>query len=116
MYLQTNLITTFIDKGEIDMSADNGVYILKTNKEYRVIQTKAIENIFDDLEEYIPEKVVEYFGKCKSTRNAEMAFKIAQKILKEVQLCEHGIKLLPFCEKSWEQITREVNNKKGELK
>lgn len=96
------------------MSADNGIYILKTNKEYRVLHTKAIENIFDSLEEYIPEKVAEYFGECKSTKSAERAFNMAQKILKEVQLCEHGIKLLPFYEKSWEQIISEVNNKKGE--
>ena len=45
------------------MSADNGVYILKTKDQYRVTSAQAIESIFDANGKLKPIEVVWLWGK-----------------------------------------------------
>jgi len=91
------------------VSADNGIYLLKTPQEnsdgfeYRVIHAQAIENIyFDDTlpnhnnPEGTPEEVVAYFGNCE-VLTEEAAQKKALKIYDEIMeddfcpIVEYGI-------------------------
>jgi len=84
------------------MSADNGVYILKTPArpiktgncytnqhgkfEYRVAHCQAIDNIdYSDL--YIPL----LFGNSAVHRNRDSAMELAVRILDELDICEYGI-------------------------
>ena len=69
------------------MSADNGIYILKTKDQYRVTHTQAIENVYWEYDsryayyinertnKLVPTRVVEYWGGCRYTRNPETAYK-----------------------------------------
>ena len=67
------------------MSADNGIYILKTkDKQIRVIHTKAIENIFDLYGRYIPKQVKKYFDDVPYTKDMNVANNIAQKMFKDI--------------------------------
>ncbi len=83
------------------MSADNGIYILKTpappvkngnyytnqgKKEYRVAHCQAIDNIeYSDL--YLPC----YFGDSPVFDNYEDALELAVQIEKDLEICEYGI-------------------------
>jgi len=68
------------------MSADNGIYILKTPVdkngafEWRVAHAQAIESIYYKNEEGNPEYVVQFFGKAPVFTNREEAVKLANKI------------------------------------
>lgn len=82
------------------MSADNGVYILKTNKQYRVKHLSAIDNLYWDystmqsIDTPVSTRILEMFGDCKYTYNYETALKIASKILKYLPTCEYGVQLI----------------------
>ena len=90
------------------MSADNGVYILKTkDNQIRVIETKAIENIFDFYGEYIPKQVNRYFGNVPHTKDMNVANSIAQRLYRQLEVCEYGIRILPEYNKTWKEILRE---------
>lgn len=91
------------------MSADNGIYLLKTPKEnslefeYRVIHAQAIENIYYDERipshynpEGAPEEVIAYFGECvpmTKDQAIEKAFEMESEILKDdfCPIIEYGI-------------------------
>ena len=91
------------------MSADNGIYILRTkDKQIRVIHTKAIENIFDVYGEYIPKQIEKYFGNIPYTKDMNVANNIAQKMFKDIDYCEYGIRILPECNKTWKEILKEA--------
>ena len=71
------------------MSADNGVYILKTPDgkngfEYRVVHAQAIDNIYWEHPDGNPEQVVNYFGKCQVFKNGSDAFNKANDLVKEI--------------------------------
>lgn len=91
------------------MSADNGVYILKCKDQYRVKHDQEIENLWWNGWAYAPEvvpcQIVRYFGDCKYTRNSDMAIGIALKILKDMSVCEYGIRIIP-CDMTWEEVER----------
>ncbi len=91
------------------MSADNGIYILKTPSatslgiqltffEYRVIHAQAIGNIHYTPEVFIPEidkpinalELIRYFGKAKvlGERGASL---LAEKMEKEIGYLEYGV-------------------------
>lgn len=90
------------------MSADNGVYILKTkDKQIRVAHSQAINGLFDHEGKYIPEQIDRHFGNCKYTRSMDKAIRIAENIRKKLPVCEYGIQVLPYCDKTWEQIVSE---------
>lgn len=93
------------------MSADNGVYILKTkDKQIRVAHTKAINGLFDYKGDYIPEQVYRHFGDKRYTKNMDKAIVIAQRIRKRLSVCEYGVQVLPYCNKTWEQINKEIKD------
>ena len=93
------------------MSADNGVYILKTNKQYRVKHLGAIDNLYWDysimqsIDTPVSTRILEMFGDCKYTYNYEMALKIASKILKYLPTCEYGVQLID-AEMKWTTILK----------
>ncbi len=92
------------------MSADNGVYIFKTrDKQIRVIHTLAIGNIFDTNNNYISKQVKKYFKDTPFTKDMNVANNIAQKMYKKLDVCEYGIRILPECNKTWEEILKEAD-------
>lgn len=90
------------------MSADNGVYILRTkDKQIRVVHSQAINGLFDYNGNYILKQVNNHFGDSKHTKSMDKAINIAQNIRKKLPICEYGIQVLPYCNKTWEEIKRE---------
>jgi hypothetical protein len=90
------------------MSADNGIYILKTKDQYRVIHAQAIENLsWTPLENYkyhlVPTRLVEYFGDSRYTRNPETAMKVATAMARSTPVLEYGIKTFEI-NLTWKQI------------
>lgn len=91
------------------MSADNGIYILKTKAaeplidsdfEYRVIEAGAIENLYFDPitgregKSPIPEELYAYFGKEQVFRYERDAWNLAEEMLEACPLVEYGICVL----------------------
>ncbi|HBN04360.1 MAG TPA: hypothetical protein DD434_01030 [Bacteroidales bacterium] len=91
------------------MSADNGVYILKTaDGQYRVKEFSAIDNLNWSFihfrpEHYVPTRILEYFGNCKHTYNRDTALNIAQNIYNHLHVCEYGIQTIPI-NRTWNRI------------
>ena len=106
------------------MSADNGVYILKTKDQYRVAHLQAIENLSwsaidgrwdfseKEKERYVPTRVMEMWGGCKYTRNREVAFQIAQRMVRNLRICEYGIHVITY-NKTWRRIAEDGIRQKG---
>ncbi len=95
------------------MSADNGIYILKTKDSYRVRHAQAIENLFyshlntyGNYDEIIPTRAVQIFGDCKFTRDYDKALKIAHK-MEDSMYTEYGVKVFST-HKSWRKIVNEA--------
>jgi len=83
------------------MSADNGIYILCTNGEYRVAHCQAIENIDED-DKYLKE----YFGACKVFTTREDALVEAGRQYDEVMngsfpYIEYGIQFIDLGRKEF---------------
>jgi len=94
------------------MSADNGIYVLKTpvtegaNKfEYRVIHAQAIENLnWEEKKpgEGNPKEIVRYYFGTTVYNNAEKALEVAEEMANEIlnddfcPILEYGICVLPF--------------------
>lgn len=82
------------------MSADNGIYILKTGREYRVKHLHAIENLYWDnitekcTRELNHARLLDEFHDCRSTPNSEMAIKVALREKEKIPYCEYGIQIL----------------------
>jgi len=84
------------------VSADNGIYVLKTptengEEEFRVIHAQAIENLWDENEEGNPEQVISYYGKARVFHNKEDASKEIKHLYDEIMsnpfcpILEYGI-------------------------
>lgn len=94
------------------MSADNGVYILKTGKQYRVAHLRAIDNLNYDCDGhyhdyFVSSSVLSMFGNCKYTYDANQAIGIACAIKDTLSMCEYGIVVLD-AHKTWKQILNEA--------
>lgn len=100
------------------MSADNGIYILKTKDQYRVAHLKAIENLSwsiidgyldssNNKGKWVPTRVVEMWGKCKYTRNEYVALKIAHKWANSLPICEYGVNIITY-NKTWKHIVEDA--------
>lgn len=86
------------------MSADNGIYILRTYKpdteqqeyEYRVAHLQAIDNLEwdDDKQSYIIQNVRVMFRGCKVFDNALAATLEAKRLYKEIRFLEYGINFI----------------------
>ena len=108
------------------MSADNGIYILKTKDQYRIIHAQAIENIYwehDNRYAYysncgtnrlVPSRVVEFWGNSKYTKDEAIAFKVAHAMLNKIErncgICEYGIRTFTY-NKTWKHILEDAKNK-----
>lgn len=92
------------------MSADNGVYILKTSdKQIRVAHSNAINGLFDFNGNYIPSQITRHFEGIRYTKSMDKAVKIAENIRKKLPVCEYGIQVLPYCNKTWNEIIEETD-------
>lgn len=93
------------------MSADNGIYILKTLRsgimgpdegyEYRVAHCQAIENIFSEDQQ--DKFLIMYFGKCEVIEGRLEALVVAQDLYDEYNMVEYGIQTITL-EKEFPEI------------
>lgn len=95
------------------MSSDNGIYILQTKDQFRVIHAQGIDNLFWSFVDFktgyeiVPTRVIEFFGGCKFTRNSEVANQIASNMAKRVYVLEYGVSTIKI-DKTWKQIVEEA--------
>ena len=94
------------------MSADNGIYVLKTKDQYRVAHLQAIDNVYwsaiDGKQiKLVPTRVVELWGDCKFTRDGDKALSIAHKWEGSLPICEYGVCVITY-NKTWEQILKDA--------
>lgn len=101
------------------MSADNGIYILKTRDQYRVAHLQAIDNIswsaidgnWQNRKEtrgrYVPTRIVEMWGDCKFTRDKNIADDIAKRWAESLPICEYGVSTITY-NKTWKQILKDA--------
>lgn len=90
------------------MSADNGIYILKSEgPEFRVVEAQAIENInwnertrsCDDRNYFNMEEVRRYFGKCKVFLSEAEADVETSRLVQEIvdsacPILEYGVSMI----------------------
>ena len=95
------------------MSADNGIYILKTkDNQYRVIYASAIENLYwnplnpNSQNKLIPTRIIELYGKSKYTYDKNLARDIAFNMTRNTYL-EYGVNEIVI-DKTWRQILKEA--------
>lgn len=95
------------------MSADNGIYILKTkDNQYRVAHLQAIDNVCLSAidgkhKELIPTRVVEMWGNCKFTRDENKALSMAHKWASKLPICEYGVSVISY-NKAWKHILEDA--------
>lgn len=101
------------------MSADNGIYILKTKDQYRVAHLQAIDNVSWSIIDgdwqnndktrgmCVPTRVVEMWGDCKFTRDENKAFQIAHKWAGSLPICEYGVNVIIY-NKTWKHILEDA--------
>lgn len=94
------------------MSADNGIYILKTKDQYRVAHLQAIENVYwsaidGSHDKCVPTRVVEMWGECKFTRDASKALSMANKWASKLPICEYGVNVITY-NKTWKHILEDA--------
>ena len=101
------------------MSADNGIYILKTKDQYRVAHLCAIDNVSWSIIDgdwwnndstrgkCVPTRVVEMWGDCKFTRDESKALSIACKWACCLPVCEYGVNIITY-NKTWKQILKDA--------
>ncbi|MBD3260689.1 MAG: hypothetical protein GF334_03275 [Candidatus Altiarchaeales archaeon] len=103
------------------MSADNGVYILKTKAEdhaatpfeYRVIHTANIEEIYWDAEgacyredgRFTPEVAFEYFWAAPVFTSSYEAWEHAKKMAASISVLEYGIGMLEHGDQLFQSFT-----------
>ena len=91
------------------MSADNGIYILKTGSGSRVIHAQAIENIYWDCmvgrESTLPLSfnLVHYFHDAEEMPHPQALVK-ANEMAEECPILEYGVSVLPSTSLSWDEI------------
>lgn len=99
-----------IREGAVAISIDNGVYIIKDKKGYRVIETQCIDNLWwwdtkdknpekwEKRDKMNPEEVEAYFKDSKYYKTLDEAYKKAIELYKETieeyGMCEYGIQNL----------------------
>jgi hypothetical protein len=94
------------------LSADNGIYILKTrDNQYRVIHAQGISLnwsflLFKNTDKLIPTRVIELFGQSRYTYNQNLARGIAFSMAEKIYT-EYGISEIPI-NKTWKQIVKEA--------
>lgn len=95
------------------MSADNGIYILKTKDQYRVAHFQnaeymyysAITGTYED--EIVPSRAVELWGDSKFTRREDIALRLAHRWASGLPICEYGVNLIKV-NKTWKDLMKEA--------
>ena len=94
------------------MSADNGVYILKTkDKQYRVKEIRGVDYLYryGSLDS---ERVFEEFKDIKYTYCKANALLIASSILERLPICEYGISFITS-DKTWNKFVKDAKLEKS---
>lgn len=101
------------------MSADNGIYILKTKDQYRVAHLQAIDNVSwsiidgdwrnkkETRGKCVPTRVIEMWGRCKYTKDESVALKLAHKWASSLPICEYGVNIITY-NKTWKHIVEDA--------
>lgn len=94
------------------MSADNGVYILKTEgNEFRIKHIQAQENLYflglERLDDLVSLRLVEYYYNSKVFNTLEDVEKEAEELEEYFGYLEYGIIVLSV-NKTWEEIIKEA--------
>jgi len=112
------------------MSADNGIYILKTRApnalpegvvggpasspfEYRVVHAQAIENLYYDIEtsqyneQFTPEVAYSYFKECQPLYSEDQALRYAHQLEEQHYILEYGVCILEHGEEVFQTFTDE---------
>ena len=95
------------------MSADNGIYILKTKDQYRVAHFSNAEHMnYSIIEGYyeneiVPTRVVELWGDSKFTRKESVALHLAHNWASKLPICEYGVNLVKV-NKTWKELMKEA--------
>ncbi len=101
------------------MSADNGIYILKTKDQYRVAHLQAIDNVSWSVIDgdwknsestrgkCVPTRVVEMWGDCKFTRDEGKALRLAHNWASKFPICEYGVYVITY-NKTWKHILKDA--------
>lgn len=102
------------------MSADNGVYILKTSDgQYRIATFQAVDNLYynplsPNNNELYSLAVFMQYENTKYTRNYAQAMTIAGDILQILSICEYGIQFIET-DKTWATICKEAKKDANEI-
>lgn len=92
------------------MSADNGIYILKTQGPvFRVAKCQAIDDIYQEIPNNLrfnPEQVFRFFEKALVYNSYEKALIKAGEILDKLMICEYGIQSIDLESYSWREIVQ----------
>lgn len=102
------------------MSADNGVYILKTSDgQYRVETFQAVDNLYynvlhPDYDDLCSLEVFMQYENTKYTKNYAQAMTIAGDILQKLFVCEYGIQIIDT-KKTWATICEEARKEAKEV-
>lgn len=101
------------------MSADNGIYVLKTRTEdetdfeYRTIHARAIENLYYNVKEgqhgpnFIPEEAFSYFKECQVFYDKSSALIYAHHLEGQQAILEYGVSILDHGEQVFQEFTDE---------
>ena len=105
------------------MSADNGIYVLKTRTpigsntahlyEYRVAHLQGIDNIYYDVatgghqSDFIPEEAYMYFKECQVIYDGAQAIMYAHKLAEQQVVLEYGVSVLRHEDQAFEEFTDE---------
>lgn len=103
------------------MSADNGIYILKTKDQYRVAHLCAIDNIYYSIidknwcynnetkNKYVPTRIVEMFHDSRYTKDESKALELAHKWASSLPICEYGVNTITY-NKTWKHILMDAKD------
>lgn len=103
------------------MSTDNGIYILKTKDQYRVVHLQNIENVYYSIidknwsynketkNKYVPSRIVEMFNDSKYTKDENKAIELAHKWAGSLPICEYGVNTITY-NKTWKHILMDAKD------
>lgn len=95
------------------MSADNGIYILKTKDQYRVAHFSNAEYMNYSIvkgsyeNKIIPTRAVELWGDSKFTRRESIALHLAHNWANELLICEYGVNVVEV-NKTWKELMKDA--------
>lgn len=95
------------------MSADNGIYVLKTKDQYRVAHFTNSENMYYSAitgtyeNEIVPSRAVELWGDSKFTRKEDVALRLVHRWANRLPICEYGVNIIKV-NKTWKDLMKEA--------